>query len=427
MTRIFQNQVLLLILSLGSSGFMYFSQFAMGRFMSPSDFSVYNSVNSLGVIVITFLSVLNLASAKRLVELSVRPEAVPGFIRRTTFGVVLLVLAISLLALATQALWMEFLNLEDPRAFRSYILLFFVATIAFYFRSLLQGLGRYFLFTGLYFLHTGIFFLLILIWVGMYGGGYLGAFGAATAAAAITLVLTVQCVGKAIGPDSRRSLFKLRSDQGGSLISFPPLRDVLSIGSVTLFIAIFTNLDIPLGRRFFSADEAGHFAAAAIIGRIAFFIPGILPSILFPETIRLESQGKSSLAHLFSALAITALASGVFVAPAMIKPEALMALLMGDQYREAAAILSIQTLSMSLWAFISLFLHFFAAKGMVSALIGNYLVGTLALGLSLYLRDPGPLGLAWAWLEASIAVMIANLSFCLWIRFRSSGGSQVHS
>lgn len=398
-------QLASLLLSLVASGFMYLSQLLLGRFMSPADYGVYNAVSSLGVTLIACLQVVNLSAAKRVAELPEPSRELAGFVHRTALSVLLLSLSVAAAIALGLPLVLAWLGLDSAVPVLLYLAVFVLAAVAHFYRSVLQGLGEYVAFAGLSLVHAFAFFVLIAVFVGGLSGSYNAAFLATIAATFVALLITLRLL-------SRRGIQPLAR---GSGVGLPAVRDVIGVGAVTLLVTAFTNLDVPLARAWFSAADSGQFAGSAVIGRIAFYIPGILPSILFPEVARRQAAGRSSFRPLRSALLIATAASGFFVAAAFVFPELVLRYLLGSPYEPGAGILRYQALAMGAWALNSLLLHFFAAKGLRAGLAGSYGVSAAAFVAVLAARPAEPTALAAAWALASSAVLAFSLLYCAWV------------
>ena len=59
----------------------------------------------------------------------------------------------------------------------------------------------------------------------------------------------------------------------------------------TTTIIILGTIDIALVRHYCSPEEAGLYATAAILGRIALFLPGALIAVLFPSAAKARALG----------------------------------------------------------------------------------------------------------------------------------------
>ena len=404
-----RRSLFLVLLSIGNSGFSYLTQLLLGRLLSPSDYSAYNALGALGTFFMAALGVINLASVRKVVALSGEPSRLRDFVHGTGLSV----LAVSgglAFGAGLGIPWLEkSLKIGEPASILLYLAVFVLTTVALFYRSVLQGLGRYFEFTALYCLYSLALLALAPLLLLGFSSRPFWAFAASGGAAAIAMGVTAAMLAR----DRRFGGWLPRTLR----FRWPALGDLAGVGVATLILTGFTNLDLPVAKGLFTPEEAGQFTGAAIIARIAFLLPGILPSILFPEVIRMQSQGKGSLKHLLSALSFTAALSGAFAAATWIWPERALSLLLGPSYLAGAPVLRIHAVSMGIWAVNSLFLHFFSAKGLLQGVGGAFVVGSGALAAALTWRAPGVSGLATAWLLASSAVLAFSLGFCGWVAF----------
>lgn len=75
---------------------------------------------------------------------------------------------------------------------------------------------------------------------------------------------------------------------------------ILSMVSFSLLL----NLDLILVRHYFSAAEAGVFAAASFLAKAPVFVSLVFVGVLFPRVTRMHAQGKNSVSTLRSALVV---------------------------------------------------------------------------------------------------------------------------
>lgn len=129
------------------------------------------------------------------------------------------------------------------------------------------------------------------------------------------------------------------------------------MGKYALPVLVFTsmmmvlgNLDIVLVRHYCSAEEAGLYATAAILGRIALFLPGVLLVVLFPEAAKAKHENNEDQRILWLSIAMTALLGGGFALVCYLWPVELTVLLFGTKYQAAAPLLQTISFAMALLA-----------------------------------------------------------------------------
>jgi len=149
-----------------------------------------------------------------------------------------------------------------------------------------------------------------------------------------------------------QNLLKLRKKFRGEFSGTFP---VLALYYIT--IAFLLNVNIVIARHYLALEDAGLYAVAAIIGRIAYYLPGILVSVLFSET-----AGQASRNTILKLGLVAGLASGLFGLICWFWPELLIDLLIGEKYAGAASALRIIAPGMSFLAVANLFFIYFLGR-----------------------------------------------------------------
>jgi O-antigen/teichoic acid export membrane protein len=116
----------------------------------------------------------------------------------------------------------------------------------------------------------------------------------------------------------------------------------------TTMTMILGNIDISLVRHYCSPEEAGLYATAAILGRIALFLPSTLLTVLFPSVAKARALGEKDNYLLWTSLSLTAFLALAVVLLFNLWPEQLISLSLGDKHREAASLLKIISIAMGI-------------------------------------------------------------------------------
>jgi len=115
-------------------------------------------------------------------------------------------------------------------------------------------------------------------------------------------------------------------------------------------LAIFSNIDVILVKHFFPATEAGYYAAAALFGRLVFFVAGPIASVMFPKVSDLMEKGLDYFSVLKKALALVFLISSAASLAFLLVPTWFILPLFGQAYLPAASLLFLFGLSMLFYA-----------------------------------------------------------------------------
>ena len=320
--------------------FNYLSQVFLGRAFTPEDFGVYNSLNSLAVILAAPLLVIPLVVARFSITYSLRDMGmVNTFLRRCLKFTAALSLTLLLVGLAAVPAVQGLLHLDEAWPIVIMLAQLFLGLYYPIFMGMLQGLQR-FLGYGLCSVATPMFrFITICILALALGWGVSGALlaGAFGSLAAIF-----------IGVAYLRDIFRLDE---------PPLPDgtirelfryTVPVLMCTVLVLALGNLDIVLVRHFCTAEESGYYATAAILGRIAYLLPGVFILILFPDVARRAEQGDAGREPLFTALGLSLLVGGGFTFLSWLRPQFMIRTLFGGGYDESAPLLGVIAAAMTL-------------------------------------------------------------------------------
>jgi len=123
-------------------------------------------------------------------------------------------------------------------------------------------------------------------------------------------------------------------------------------------LAIFSNIDVILVKHFFPATEAGYYAAAALFGRLVFFVAGPIASVMFPKVSDLMEKGLDYFSTLKKALALVFLISSGASLAFLLVPTWFILPLFGSAYLPAASLLFLFGLSMLFYALSNMLVMF---------------------------------------------------------------------
>lgn len=173
--------------------------------------------------------------------------------------------------------------------------------------------------------------------------------GATGVAAAITLSL----LASLLVSDSHLQLKDGYLPERSSLLRFLLLILVYECSQI-----LINNSDTMLVKHFFPPDEAGLYAALALIGRIVYFGTWTVVTLLFPIVIRLEKEGKPHLLYFTGGLMVVAFLSGAIVIFSFFFPEWMVRTLFGPAYIPIAPLLWRYALATALFTCANVFVYY---------------------------------------------------------------------
>ncbi len=342
MRRFLKNNLLILVLLNSSNIFNYLFQLTVGRSLSPADYGSFNALNSLAVVLSAPAAVLPLLFSRYTIQLALKDMGqvknllVKGFRTMVLVGGALFVTGLAALPWLKQYLHMD--------AALPIVIMLIQLTLSLLFPVLLgviQGLQRFVAF-GLgassvpLFRCLGGFAMVYFLGWGVQGALLSGVLG-------VLVALFILCW-------SLREVFKHEAHPLPDRL-FPEMRRYsVPVFLSTTMVMTLGNLDIVLVRHYCTPEESGLYSIAAILGRIALYLPGVLITVLFPAAAQAQDTGKEDPRILWFSMGLTAVLGGGFALACGLWPEFIIGLLFGEKYLAAAAMLQTISFAMGLLA-----------------------------------------------------------------------------
>jgi len=399
MNKFFRNNILVLLLMNSGNVFNYLFQIVIGRSLTPEEFGVFNALNSLTLLASVPIAVIPFVFSKVTVQLSLNGlSQIRSLFWKSIKWLALISCAgfsVGLLALPAIK---GYLHIDSFVP----ILIILVQICLSLFRpvnmGILQGLQRFLGFglagtlTSIGRLLGGVALVFFLGW-GVNGALLSGLIG---------VVLTILI-----------SLLFLKDIVHGTKASLPSGiykgmgKYAVPVFFNTSIVMALGNLDLVLVRHYCLPAEAGLYATAAVLGRIGFFLPGVLVMVLFPAAAKAYSAGKHDNQSLWTSLGLTALLSGSFALVCSLWPAQIISLLFGSHYAPAAELFRLVSISMSILALANVFFVFFLAR----CDYGFLWIQGMGLGLLLLLIlmfHEHAIQIAWSLLFAIVFIFLAT-------------------
>lgn len=333
-----------LVLFLLNSGnlFNYLFQLVIARQLTPTDFGTFNAINSIAIILLAPSAVLPVVFSRYTVTLlqtsmgQVRDILVRGmkFFTWITLGL----LGLCLLGLPGIK---SYLHLTSTLPLVLMLVQFSLSMVRPILFGVIQGLQRFTLYglgsssIPLVRFVSGLVFVIVLDW-GVNGAVFSGVVGAIVA-----MVIGFWGIRDVLNKPNEPIPPGLTKEMG---------RYGLPAFGTACMVMVLGNLDIVFVRHYCTPEEAGFYATAAILGRIAMFLPGVLTHVLFPVAAQAHEDGEKGSSVLWTSLGLTALLGGGFALLCALWPEMIISLLFGSKYIDAAPMLVIISIAMALLA-----------------------------------------------------------------------------
>ena len=113
------------------------------------------------------------------------------------------------------------------------------------------------------------------------------------------------------------------------------------VAAMLLCLMLLTNVDIIMVKHFLDPSQAGNYAAASIMAKIIFYLPGAIGIVMFPKTSELHALGEESMPVLKKSLLYAAILCGGTLVLYLIIPTFLVTVLFGKQYSSIIPLMGI--------------------------------------------------------------------------------------
>jgi O-antigen/teichoic acid export membrane protein len=412
--RFLKQNFLILVLMNSGNIFNYLFQLTIGRAMTPDEFGSFNALNSSTVILAAPLGVVPLIMARFTAGF-----ALDGMGRvRGLFSQALKVAAVAAAVIAAAGFFLapllkDFLHLESIVPVYIMLALVSVSLMAPIPTGMLQGLQRF------------------------LGFGLSGASNACVRFLASLVLLTG--LGWGVNGAMLCGLLGILFQAG---LAFLFLRDIFpvkpeplpqgfhnEVGKYALAMVVssvitmcLNNLDLVLVRHFCPGPEAGLYATGAILGRIAFYGPAVLMSVLFTEAASAKASGDQNDKSLWMSMGITILLGGGFALLCVVASELMVTLLFGAQYKAAGPLLAVISSAMALLACANVLFVYSQARNEFGFMWVQGLGVALFAGL-VYFRHESAMQVAQMLLACVVFILAATLAW-FFLKVRRSQAAQ---
>ncbi len=171
-----------------------------------------------------------------------------------------------------------------------------------------------------------------------------------------------------------------------------------------LAITALTTADVLVAKVVLDDHDAGIYGGASLIGRVIFYLPAVILTVLLPKVSARTTRGETSGDILAASVVVTLAASTLVTLVYALAPELVVRVAFGSEYDDATGLLGLFGIAMTGYAVLNVLLVYHLARG-VNALSWLLLAGALAqLGGYALLHDSGRQLLA-----VSIATMVVLL------------------
>ena len=402
------NNAIVFILLNSSGALNYIFQIILGRTLTPDQYGSFNSLLAMSALITTPFTILHLVFSRFIARMTENKLQKIKTLLTTSLKTILIIASGIVLIGLLSAQWLKnFLHTETTLP----IIFMLLATCFSAFQQVLiavcEGMQR--------FLALGIIsgggalgrLLFAILFVVVLGWGIEGGLLAVTFAASSVIVY---------GAWQLRDVFKSQAVE-------LPLNSLLEMARFSIpsflmitMVAIMCNIDIILVRHYCPPDQAGYYATATILGRIAFFLPSSLLMVLFPSIAKVTASGTKDHQYLWVSLGLTTILSGIVFLVFFLAGQSIIQLVYGNQYFSAAPMLTIVTAAMGLLAVSHVIFSYNMARSEFDFLWPLFLGVILMLSL-VFLYHDRPKTIAWILLFSTATIFFGTILNRVYLSF----------
>jgi len=127
-------------------------------------------------------------------------------------------------------------------------------------------------------------------------------------------------------------------------------------------ITIPTNIDILIVKHFFSSEETAHYTAAAIFGKMIFFLPIGITRVMYPKVVEGYAKKAITKGLLNRSLLYTGLPTGLLVLVLWMFPGFFLEIFFGSNYLVAKSLLQLYGPMMFFFSLTTVFVYYNLAR-----------------------------------------------------------------
>ncbi len=347
----------LFLCSMITNLFNYMFQITMGRMLTVSEYGLMNSLLSISMVMSIPLSAFFLLISRHVSEVHALDQ------KSSLYSIYIAankkILLPSLLCLCVYWLFSGFLQtfLNSPSVlplvFLGFAILCYMPVLIN--SSVLQGVQNFKWLSIVQGVFGPLKYVFCLLFV-FAGFGVTGVM-AGVAAAYIGQIATTSFPLKKI--------LSKKSDNNVDKTSFN-FSGINNILIANISFAVLSQADMPLVRHLFHGNEAGLYASASVLGKAVMYLPAAFVLAMYPVVAGNSTLNRSSRGVLYKTMLITIILSGSGAFLLFLFPDTILALLFGNEYRQAHEILRLFGFAMLPMSIVMILLNYFIAKGKTS-------------------------------------------------------------
>ena len=150
---------------------------------------------------------------------------------------------------------------------------------------------------------------------------------------------------------------------------------------------LINNSDILIVKHFFVAEQAGQYAALALIGRVVFFATWSVVAVMFPLVAQRHQKNESHRYLLFIALGLVTVVSLGIIGATTALPNLIVKTLFGPAYLNISPLLWLYATATMLYALANVVVHYWLSLGKSFGSILTVVAGVAQIGTLWYFHQ----------------------------------------
>jgi O-antigen/teichoic acid export membrane protein len=354
-SHLLRTGALLTVLNVATGAFAYGFQLVMGQALSATDYTVFNSILALSMVICSPIGAPQVVASRHVTIVATTAGiGTARYLYQSWSRTLSLACAAMAMAIALNASFLRtFLRLPDSESLWLLAAIVILNVVSLVNGSFLQGLHAFRWLGLLPFASVVVKIGLCVFLVSVCKWGLHGALAGVAASAALFFLAATWGVMSCWGGSPPRK---------APTPAFPFALVVPVIASAIGFTNM-TQLDIVLVNRYFDRDIASEFALAAILGKAVLYLPGGLVTAILPIVAASEARRETSTGHAAHAIGATAVLCGAAAMVCFFAGPLVVHLLYGQKYGNAGGLLSLYGFAMVPMALAIVIQGFLIARG----------------------------------------------------------------
>ncbi len=344
-------------IAIGLGGYIY--QIIVGRSIGPAEFAIFSTIMALSQIFGAPLGALLMVVSKAVAEAKGKAD---NELPSTVYGNSFLVISIlSIIGFFTIIQGLDqlkiILNIDREAEYIIFWCYMTVNAFAVVNMGLIQGAQRFLLLAGIGVIGVIVKIIVTLLAINISLNA-MGALCGVMISALIVWIAGVYVNLKEIKRINFSAVFKLMKKPTG-------VDKLLPILVANVCFAVMTQLDVIWVNKFFSSEQAGLYAAVAVLGKAILYLPGGLVFAMYPIVAEQHAKEKINLSILKKVVIVSIALCGVAILFYWVAGEQMMILLYGPAYAEVAGLLKWYAIAVFPLSLVMVAEYFLIASGRV--------------------------------------------------------------